>query len=207
MRPRNLLPTLLLALPLCAQELDRLAPNDAYSTQATPRPSPPAPTPRPTPALTPGRANLDVDFSPSQAPRPTPTPVDEPGAPATEPQGFTITLKNFGPVALPAGAVAEYRVYFRRHLRDGDRGTLPALDRLDGRQVLGALAPGESFSFQSPVMDVPRATRRGNIYYYSDGTRTPYKAGAYGAWLRVTQGDKLIYERRDPMDVQPDGKW
>ena len=206
MRPRLLLPTLLLALPLCAQELDRLAPNDAYSTQTTPRPSPPAPAPRPTPALIPGRANLDADFGPSQAPRPTPTPVDEPGAPSSEPQGFTITLKNFGPAALPAGAVAEYRVYFRRPVREED-GTGPVLDRLEGRQVLGALGSGESFAFQSPVMSVPRATLKRNYYYYSDGTRTHYKAGAYGVWLRVMQGGKMIYERIDPPDVQPDKKW
>jgi hypothetical protein len=167
--------------------------------QAPPPLVPPGskPTPSPLPAAS-AKQNLEVTiqkkvFETKQTLANEDTPI------ATDPQAYVVTIKNNGPNDL-VGARVEYRFYLTGTVR-AEGGSEPDMKRKEGREDMGTLRVGDSFTFTTDTFDVPRATPRGGFYYYVDGSRSRFRSELGGVWLRVYLGNNIVTEKAEPSSI------
>lgn len=166
--------------------------------QAPPPLVAPGTPPAVVPSATPPKLNLDVTIKQSVT-EVKQTLANEDTAIVSDPQAYVITIKNNGPADL-TGVRVEYRFYMSGASR-GETGSEPDMKRKEGSKDPGTLRAGESFTFTSDTFDVPRSTPRGGYFYYPDGSRTRFKAGLAGIWLRVMRGGAIVFEKAEPTSV------
>ncbi len=175
-----------------------------------PPPPPPlvvAPTPAPAavqPAVVPGRsAELEVKIEKKvQELKRTLANEDDPVL--TEPQNYAVTLTLRNPAELK-GAVVEYRVYYTgSDVPESTAETRP-LEKKEGVVPISSLSAGQSLAFETPFFDVPRSTSRKGYNFYPDGRKTRFRSELVGVWLRVRQGEKLLFEWVEPNSLKREG--
>ena len=156
-----------------------------------------APTPIPTPVLQ-ARLNLVISIQKTVSEVKT-TLANEDSPIMSDPQAYTVTIKNNGPTDLK-GASIEYRFFLSGATR-GETGSEPEMKRKEGSADPGTLRIGESFTFTTDTFDVPRSVPRGGFFYYADGSRTRFKADLGGIWIRVMRGGNILFEKAEPSSV------
>jgi len=167
--------------------------------QAPPPLVPPGtkPTPSPLPAAA-AKQNLEVTIQ-KKVFETKQTLANEDSPIATDPQAYVVTIKNNGPNDL-VGARVEYRFYMTGNVR-AEGSSEPDMKRKEGREDMGTLRVGDSFTFTTDTFDVPRATPRGGFYYYVDGSRSRFRSELGGVWLRVYLGNNIVTEKAEPASI------
>ena len=164
--------------------------------QAPPQLVPPGtkPTPSPLPAAA-ARQSLEMTVQ-KKITETKPSLANEDSPIMSDAGNYIVTIKNNGPADL-VDARIEYRYYLTGAVR-AEGGSEPDLTRKEGTADPGTLRVGESYTFTTDTLDVPRSTPRGGYFYYADGTRSRFKSDLAGVWVRVLLGKGIVLDRAEP---------